>query len=80
MGRFLLTELPRVFLRLAAALIIYQLISAAPWPAQIGPRVGIVASAALVTSILLICGKLLCDTFYPLAGRYPGRFYPGTKR
>lgn len=64
MGRFLATEVPRAVLRVAAALVIYGLITAIPWPADIARWIAPGAFAALATACLLICGTLLYNTLF----------------
>jgi hypothetical protein len=62
--RFLLAELPRVVLRLAAALALYGLVSRAPWPPTTAHHIGVAAFGALAAAVIVICGKLLYDTLY----------------
>ncbi|MGH2352630.1 MAG: hypothetical protein ACRDJN_13570 [Chloroflexota bacterium] len=64
MARFLVAELPRVVVRLAAALAVYGLIGYVPWPPGLAHWIGVSAFAALAATILLICGKLLYDTLF----------------
>jgi hypothetical protein len=63
-GRFLVAEVPRAILRLAAALVIYGLVTAVPWPEGLARWVAPGAFAALATACLLICGVLLYDTLF----------------
>ena len=64
MGRFLVSEMPRVILRLAAALTLYALVTAIPLPPTLGQWIAVGAFAALAASILIICGTLLYDTLF----------------
>ena len=64
MGRFLATELPRAILRIAAALVIYGLVTAVPWPGDVARWLAPGAFAALATACLLTCGALLYNTLF----------------
>ena len=64
MWRFLLAELPRLLARLALAFIGYWAVTLVPWPGELGPWVGIGASAVLVFVLLVLCGKFLYDTLF----------------
>jgi hypothetical protein len=64
MWRFLLRELPRALLRLAAAFGVYALVSRLPWPPELAHWIGVGAAAALAAAVLVICGKLLYDTLF----------------
>ena len=64
MGRFLVREVPRAFVRLLLALAVYGLVGRVPWPEHLAHWIGIGAFAALATTILLISGKLLYDTLF----------------
>lgn len=64
MWRFLRRELARAVVRLAAALVIYELINRLPWPAALFHWVALSTFAALAASVLVICGKLLYDTLF----------------
>ena len=64
MGRFLATEVPRAILRVAAALVLYGLVTAVPWPAGVARWVAPGAFVALATACLLICGTLLYYTLF----------------
>lgn len=59
-----MTEVPRAILRLAGALAVYAALRAAPWPSGLTHWVALGASAALATTILIICGTLLYDTLF----------------
>ncbi len=73
MGRFLVSEMPRVILRLAAALTLYALVTAIPLPTAFGQWIAVGAFAALAASVLIICGTLLYDTlFYDRHWRHTG--------
>jgi len=63
-GRFLATELPRAVLRVAAALVLYGLITSVPWPGEAARWIGPAAFAALATTCLLVCGTLLYNTLF----------------
>jgi hypothetical protein len=62
--RFLATELPRAILRIAAALVIYGLVTAVPWPGDVARWLAPGAFAALATACLLTCGTLLYNTLF----------------
>jgi hypothetical protein len=64
MPRFLAHELPRVLLRLLAAVGIYVLIGAVRWPAGLAPLAATAGVGLLAGAILVICGKFLFDTLY----------------
>jgi hypothetical protein len=63
-GRFLATELPRAILRIAAALVVYGLVTAVPWPVDVARWLAPGAFAALATACLLICGALHNNTLF----------------
>jgi len=62
--RYLRAELPRVFVRLAIALIAYDLLLRVPWPAGPAPLIAQAAAGLLTASVLIICGKFLYDTLF----------------
>ena len=64
MARYLLRELPKTALRLAAALVVFGVITQIQWPAQAAHWIGLAASAALAAAILIICGALLYNTLF----------------
>lgn len=65
MTRFLVTKAPQAILRLAGALAVYAALRAVPWPLGMAHWMALGSAAALATAVLLICGTLLYDTFYP---------------
>ena len=64
MRRYLLAELPRVLVRLAGALLIYGVLTRAPWPADLARWVAVGAAALLVAAFLIICGSFLYNTLF----------------
>ena len=82
MKRYLLVEVPRALLRLALAFGLYGIVTAIPWPQETGHWIGVTAFALLAASIVVICGKLLYDTLYPVQGHHSRTqyFYPRPRR
>ena len=64
MARYLLRELPKTALRLAAAVTLFALVTQLPLPAMVGKWIGIAAAAVLAAVILMICGSLLYNTLF----------------
>ena len=64
MGRVLLTELPLAIVRLAAALVIYGMVTAVPWAPEAARWIGPLAGAALAAACVLTLGMLLVDTLF----------------
>lgn len=64
MGRTLVAELPRAIIRLSAALVVYGLITAVPWPPGMARWVTLGAVAGLATACLIVCGVLLVNTLF----------------
>jgi len=62
--RYLLAELPRVLVRLGGALMVYGLLTRAPWPADVARWVALGAAALLVAAFLIICGTFLYNTLF----------------
>jgi hypothetical protein len=80
MWRYLRHELPRTVARLLVAFGLYGLLEAIPWPPGAGQQIAVGLFAMLAATVIIICGKLLYDTLYPLQNQYPGRFYPKDRR
>ena len=51
-------------MRLAGALLVYAVLTRAPWPADLGRWVAIGAAALLVSAFLIICGTFLYNTLF----------------
>ena len=64
MLRYLRDELPRVLVRLAIALIAYDLVLRVPWPPETARWIALGAAGLLTASVLIICGKFLYDTLF----------------
>ena len=62
--RYLRAELPRVLVRLAIALIAYDLLLRVPWPGGLAPQIAQAAVGLLTATLLMICGKFLYDTLF----------------
>jgi hypothetical protein len=82
MIRHLVAELPGVIVRLAIAFLVYDLVLRIPWPEDAAPWVALVAAGGLIATVLILCGKLLYDTFYPLQSQHSRStfFYPKERR
>ena len=64
MLRYLGAELPRVLVRLAIALLVYDLLLRVPWPPEAAHWIALCAAGLLTASVLIICGKFLYDTLF----------------
>ena len=64
MMRAFAAELPRLLVRLALALILYDLALRVPWPAEMAQWVALGAAGLLTATILIIFGKFLYDTLF----------------
>jgi hypothetical protein len=81
MARYLLRELPKTALRLVVAVTLFALVTQLPLPAMLGKWIGVAAAALLTAVVLMICGSLLYNTFYPLQDQHRTRyFYPRDRR
>jgi hypothetical protein len=63
-GRILVAELPRAIIRLSAALVVYGLLTAVPWPPGMAHWVTLGAAAGLAAACLIVCGVLLVNTLF----------------
>ena len=80
-GRYLLSELSRTGLRLVVAFGLFGLVSRVPWPPQTAHWIGLASFAGLAAAVLVICGTLLYNTFYPVQSEHqPRNFYPRPRR
>ncbi len=64
MRRYLLAECRRVLVRVAGALLVYGLLTRAPWPTDLAYWIALGAAALLVVALLIICGTFLYNTFF----------------
>jgi hypothetical protein len=78
--RYLLAQLTRLILRLSVALALYGAAGLIPWPAELARWAAGATGAALVMAIVLIGGKLLYDTFFPLETQHRAYFWPRDRR
>ena len=64
MLRYLAAELPRLLVRLAVALLAYDLLLRIPWPPETARWIALAAAGMLTASVLILCGKFLYDTLF----------------
>ena len=64
MLRYVLDELPRVLVRLASAMLVYEALVRIPWPGTLGHWITLAAAALLAATFLVVCGKFLYDTLF----------------
>jgi hypothetical protein len=64
MLRYLADELPRLLVRLAVALLVYDLLLRIPWPPEAGRWMALGSTGFFTAAVLIICGKFLYDTLF----------------